>query len=47
MIITIVIIDAIIMTDGLFHLIAAEKYILSSVIMMSEDRRVTTQKENR
>jgi hypothetical protein len=37
MIITIVIIDAIIMTDGLFHLIAAEKYILSSVIMMSEE----------
>ncbi len=47
MIITIVIIDAIIMTDGLFHLIAAEKYILSRVITMSEDRRVTTQKEDR
>jgi hypothetical protein len=28
--------DAIIMTDGLFHLIAAEKYIPSSVITMSQ-----------
>jgi hypothetical protein len=37
MVITIVMVDAIIMTDGLFHLIAAEKYILSSVIMMSEE----------
>jgi hypothetical protein len=37
MIITIVIMDAIIMTDGLFHLIAVEKYIPSSGIMMSEE----------
>lgn len=37
MIITTVIMDAIIMTDGLFHLIAAEKYIPSSVTMMSEE----------
>jgi hypothetical protein len=37
MIIAIVIMDTIIMTDGLFHLIAAEKYILSGVIMMSEE----------
>ncbi len=35
MIITIV--YAIIMTDGVFHLIAAEKYIPSSVITMSEE----------
>jgi hypothetical protein len=39
----IIIIDAIIMTDGLFHLIAAEKYILSSIVMIS----VTTQREDR
>jgi hypothetical protein len=37
MIITIVIMDAIIMTDGLFHLIAVEKYIPSSVITMLEE----------
>ena len=37
MIITIVIMDAIIMTDGLFHLIAVEKYIPPSVITMSEE----------
>jgi hypothetical protein len=29
--------DAIIMTDGLFHLIAVEKYIPSSVITMLEE----------
>jgi hypothetical protein len=37
MIIIVIMTDAIIMTDGLFHLIAVEKYIPSSVITILEE----------